>query len=415
MQRTGLRNLIAVGVIMFCTGLALGLRGELRATLITSGPEKVPEGVDLEPVWKAWRLLEEKYVPATSTAVASPQDRVWGLIEGLAQSYGDPYTVFMPPSKSLSFEQDISGSFGGVGMEIGMRDGILTVIAPLKGTPAEAAGIRAGDLIAEVDGTSTRALTIDEALVLIRGEIGTAVTLTLVRKGEAKPVTVSVVRAQIDVPTLDTELRKDGVFVISLYNFGGTATREMRRALGEFMKSGSHKLVLDLRGNPGGYLEGAVDIASWFLPAGSVVVTEDYGEAKEKIVHRSKGYTGLPKNVSVTVLVDGGSASASEILAGALREQSGAVLIGETTFGKGSVQELLGVTPDTSLKVTVARWLTPKGTSLSAGGLVPDLTVPYSEEDRKTDRDPQLDAAVRYLLSGVLDTATSTTPTTSGG
>jgi carboxyl-terminal processing protease len=195
---------------------------------------------------------------------------------------------------------------------------------------------------------------------------------------------------------------REGVFIISLYNFGGTATREMRTALREFVASDTNRLVLDLRANPGGYLDAAVDIASWFLPLGKTVVIEDYGSNEEERVHRSKGYNIREDDWRIAVLIDGGSASASEILAGALQEHGVAVLIGEQTFGKGSVQELLDITPETSLKVTVARWLTPYRHSISAAGLAPDLAVPLSVEDLEAQRDPQLEAALTYVRTGEL-------------
>jgi carboxyl-terminal processing protease len=412
MENKNRLGVIAVMVLVaFGAGLLLGARTMTHATQAAGGTEATPEGVDLDPVWKAWRLLEEKYVPATTTAPLTAQDRVWGMIDGLARSYGDPYTVFMPPEEAQTFGEEISGQFGGVGVEIGMRDNILTVIAPVKGTPGAAAGILAGDLILEVDGKSTANMTIDQAVRAIRGEVGTEVVLTIAREGEKELRTIPVVRAVIEIPTLDTELRPDGIFVISLYNFGGTATAEMRRALREFMQSGSQRLILDLRGNPGGYLEAAVDMASWFLPVGKAVVTEDFGGHAENIVHRSKGYNDIaPKRMAI--LIDRGSASASEILAGALSEYHTAVLIGERSYGKGSVQELIDLTPNTSLKVTVARWLTPNGISISESGLTPDLAVPMTQDDVDAHRDPQLDAAVEYVLSGKLVAPATTTPAT---
>jgi len=331
------------------------------------------------------------------------------MIQGLAASYNDPYTLFMPPQEAQIFSEEIRGEFGGIGVEMGVRDNILTVIAPLKGTPADQAGILAGDLILEVDGTSTSNINVDEAVHMIRGEIGTKVVLTVARKGERELLHIPIVRDTIEIPTLDTTLRDDGVFVLSLYNFGGTATREVRSALRQFLKSGSDTLVIDLRDNPGGYLGAAVDIASWFLPIGSTVVTEDYGGNADPIVHKSKGYDITQPDWRIAVLVDGGSASASEILAGALREHNKAVLVGQRTFGKGSVQELLDITPDTSLKVTVARWLTPNGRSISNNGIEPDLIVPITRADMDAGRDPQLDAAVHYVLTGTLSSPATTT------
>lgn len=388
-------------VVAFFVGALVGGKGMGNIAPTWAGPETPPEHIDLSPVWKAWRLLDEKHVSATEAG--SDEDRVWGLISGLANSYGDPYTVFLPPRETRSFEEDIAGSFGGVGIEIGIRNGMLTIIAPLKGTPGEEAGLRSGDIILEVDGETTKNMAIDEVVSRIRGQVNTEVVLTIAREGEQEFLTIPVVRKVIEVPTLDSELRTDGIFVISLYNFGGTAVREMGSALRTFIESGSDKLIIDLRGNPGGYLESAVDMASWFLPLRKPIVIEDFGANREPVIRRAKG-TDISKSTwQIVVLVDGGSASASEILAGALQEHGKAVLVGEQTYGKGSVQELVNVTPETSLKITVAQWLTPGGVALSETGLTPDLVVERTFADLEAERDPQLDAAVRYLLTGILE------------
>ena len=217
------------------------------------------------------------------------------------------------------------------------------------------------------------------------------------RDGVQEPLTISVMRDVINIPTIQTELRKDGIFVIELYNFSATSSGLFRTALREFIESGSKKLILDLRGNPGGYLEAAVEIASWFLPGGKVVVTEDYADRQGDIVHRSRGYNVLSPNVHMVILVDRGSASESEILAGALRHYHIARLVGTNTFGKGSVQELVSITPDTSLKITVARWLTPDGTQIPAEGIEPDVVAKPTDEDIKAGKDVILDKAVEIL------------------
>jgi len=393
--------------IFFFSGFFVGKRQT------SSKPFTFTEGTlvetDMQPIWEAWKILDEKFVPATSTQITSKQDHVWGIIEGLANSYNDPYTVFFPPESSKQFEEEIRGSFGGLGIELGIRNNILTIIAPLKGTPAEKAGLFSGDFIVEIDGTTTQRMDIDKAISLLRGEVGTEVVLTIAREGEEEYLTIPIVRDTIEIPTLDKELRGDGIFVISLYNFGGTATQEFKTALREFIESESTKLIIDLRGNPGGYLQAAVEVASWFLPVGEVIVTEDTGDIENPIIHRSKGYDVAEKDWSITILINEGTASASEIVAGALREHGRAMLIGENTFGKGSVQELIPVTNDTSIKVTVARWLTPNGNSISHTGLAPDFEIALTKEDYDAGKDPQLEAAVSYLLTGELSsTATST-------
>ncbi len=352
---------------------------------------------DFGQFWKAWNVINDKYVP-TKHAAVSNQEKVWGAISGLANSLGDPYTYFLPPQEKSLFEQDVAGSFGGVGMQIGMKDGVVTVIAPLKGSPAERAGIRKLDKIYRIDGATTTEMTIDKALYLIRGEIGKSVTLTLYREGVEKPLEISVVREVIAVPTIDTE-KKGDVFVIRLYGFPATGAELFKNALKEFSNSGLDKLVLDLRGNPGGYLEVAVDMASWFLPEGKVVVREEEKGGGGQ-VFRSKGYNIFSDKFHLVILIDGGSASASEILAGALSQHGIATLVGTKSFGKGSVQELISITPDTSLKVTIARWVTPNGTNLSAGGLDPDVVVEFTKEQAEKGEDPQLDKAIEIIKAG---------------
>ncbi len=348
---------------------------------------------DFEPFWKVWSLINEKY----PNGKVSDQEKVWGAISGLASSLGDPYTVFFPPSETKLFKDTITGEFGGVGMEVGIKDNILTVIAPLKNTPAYAADIKTGDKIFKIDDTLTADLTIDKAVSIIRGPKGTKVKLSIVREGESEPKEITIVRDIISAPTLDTEKRADGIFVIKLYSFSANSTFLFRDALREFIQSGDTKLILDMRGNPGGYLDAAVDIASWFLPIGKTIVSENFGEKSSETVHRSKGYNIFNKNLKMIILVDGGSASASEILAGALNEHGIAKLVGDKTYGKGSVQELINITDDTALKVTVAKWFTPNGVSISEKGLEPDVKVKVTKEDLENKIDPQLNKALELL------------------
>ncbi len=385
---------IALMAVVFFIGMRYGehrVRPSDYVNDVYNMEASTTDSVDFEPFWRAWNIINEKYAEHGTTT--SPQEKVWGAIEGLANSLGDPYTVFLPPEESTFFEEMISGSFSGVGMEIGERDNIIIVIAPLKGTPAYRAGIRAGDMILEIDDTSTTDLSVDEAVGLIRGEKGTVVTVTLLRDGEEKPRIVPLTREIITIPTLKTEMRSDGVFVISLYSFDAHATKDFYEAMVAFDRSKSTKLLLDLRGNPGGFLDAAVDIASYFLPAGEVVVRERYDGNEEENVHRSEGHEFVARPFRTVILVDKGSASASEILAGALKEHGVADLVGEQTFGKGSVQELIAITDDTALKLTVAEWLTPNGVSISQAGLTPDYVVVLSDEDITEGRDPQLERA----------------------
>ncbi|HVU06182.1 MAG TPA: S41 family peptidase [Candidatus Paceibacterota bacterium] len=388
---------------------SVSLNHESLVTELSNKDEAKPSSVDFAPFWKAWNIINEKYA-GTST---SDQDRVYGAIEGMTASLGDPYTVFFPPAESQMFASEIAGKFEGVGMEVGIRNGHLAVVAPIKDSPAEKAGVKAGDFILKINDEIATDMTTDRAVSLIRGKAGTQVHLTLGREGVKNPIDVTITRAKIDMPTVRTDtkdetasaggsnggtgLRKDGIFVISLYSFSEDSAYLFRNALKEFVDSGSHKLIIDLRGNPGGYLDAAIDMASWFLPSGKVVVREEFGRGQEESVYRSKGYNIFTDRLKLVILVDGGSASASEILSGALSENGKATLVGTKTFGKGSVQELVNLTPDTSLKVTIAKWLTPNGNSISKLGITPDYVVELTDADIKANRDPQMDKAVELL------------------
>lgn len=410
------KNKILAGVagvlfvaLVFMMGVLAGYENRPEVEKITDLINKTsgqPSGVDFEPFWKAWSLVNEHYVNGNSTSTAdkkiSDQEKVWGAISGMVAALGDPYTVFMPPQEKKKFEEEIQGNFSGVGMEMGMKDGVPTVIAPLEDSPAQRAGIKAGDRVIKVNDKTVAGLSIDETINLIRGKEGTSVTLTLDREKAKEPLVVKITREVINIPTIKTETvngKKAGqkIFVIRLYNFSAPSANAFRGALKTFSEAGTNKLILDLRGNPGGYLESAVDMASWFLPKGKAVVREDRGNGEPEKVYRSAGYDVFTDKLKMVILVDRGSASASEILAGALSEHGKAKLVGEKTFGKGSVQELVPVTGDSSIKVTIAKWLTPNGVSISKNGLTPDYVVPVTEDDVKNQKDPQLDKAVELL------------------
>ncbi|MBI3573699.1 S41 family peptidase [Candidatus Kaiserbacteria bacterium] len=397
----GTGAIIAASLILFAVGFVVGdtvhfrLAG-MQGPAFTEGT--VPDGADLTPFFKAWNILDKNFVSATSTATTTPEEKVWGAINGLAATFGDPYTVFFPPQEKSIFDSQVAGDFSGVGMEIGIRDGLLVVIAPLKDTPAYRGGVQSGDVVLKIDGKDTAGMAVDDAVAMIRGKEGTTVSLQLSRK-QGNPFEIKLVRETITLPTVDTTLRSDRVFVIHVYTFNSLAPAKFRDALREFAHAGSDKLVIDLRGDPGGYLEAAVDMASWFLPVGDIIVTEDFGAKEPPDVQRSRGYD-IFENVKIAILIDKGSASASEIFAGALHDHGKATLVGETSFGKGSVQQVFDITNNTSLKVTIARWLTPSGVSISHAGIDPDIKASITEEDVKAGRDPQLDRAVEFLLTG---------------
>ncbi len=357
--------------------------------------EGKPEQVDFSLFWEAWKMVDEYHIRADE---ADAEARVYGAIQGMLNSLNDPYTVFMEAEETEEFSQSIEGRFEGVGMEVGIREEILTVISPLKNSPAEEAGVRSGDKIITVDGKSTEDMSLNQAVSRIRGERGTEVTLEIIRQREDEPLEISIIRSEIDMPILSTEQKDNGIFVIKIHTFTGNVMNKFEQAVKEFQDSNSDKMIIDLRGNAGGLLGASVEVLSHLLPQGSVLLQEDHS-GQQGEVYRSKGYGSIDTNeVPIAVLVDRGSASASEILAGALQDHQAATVIGETTFGKGSIQKVENMSGGASLKVTVAEWLTPEGRSFEKEGIEPNIKVERTVEDIDADRDPQMDRAVEYLL-----------------
>ncbi|MEK7088904.1 MAG: S41 family peptidase [Patescibacteria group bacterium] len=388
---------ILLVAIFFGSGIYIGFNNRPEINKVTDifGKETaVATKTDFSPFWKVWNNINEKYPNASKI---TDQNKLYGAISGLIGSLNDPYSVFFNPDEAKLFKDDIQGNFSGVGMEIGIKDKILMVIAPLKNTPAYKANIKSGDKILKIDNLVTSGLSIEKAIRLIRGDTGTIVTLTIFHDGDKEPKEIKIMRDTINIPTLDTELRKDGIFVIKLYSFSANSVGLFRNAIKEFFTSQSDKLLLDLRGNPGGYLDAAVDMSSWFLEGGKTVVTEDYGNNSKPKAYRSQGYNIFTDKLKFVILIDGGSASASEIFAGAMQDYKKALLIGEKSYGKGSVQEVVKVTQNTILKITVAKWLTPNGNSISEKGLTPDYEVPFTKKDIEAKRDSQLNKAVELL------------------
>ena len=352
-----------------------------------------PEDVDFSLFWEAWKTIEEKYVDKEKINI---QEMIYGAISGMIKSLNDPYTVFLKPEDTKLFMEDVKGMFEGVGMEIDIREGQLQVIAPLEGTPAQEAGLRPGDIILKVDGYSTIDITVDEAINLIRGPKGTEVILTIYREEWKESKDIKIIRRVIDIPSLKLEIRDDHIAYLKLYNFSEKAAYDFSDAAIKILNSTSQKIILDLRNNPGGYLEVAQEITGWFLEKGQIVVIEDFGEDKEQNNYLAEGNAKLV-TYPIVILINKGSASASEILAGALRDNRGVKIIGETSFGKGSVQELTKLKGSSSLKITIAKWLTPNGESITDKGLEPDIKVEMTTEDYDAGLDPQMDKAVEII------------------
>lgn len=386
---------IAAIVGSFGTGFSLGkIQGrQIPIEGIINLEEGKPVGADFSLFWVAWNSVQEKFVDRD---LLNHEDLIFGAIAGMVQALGDPYTVFMNPGDTKRFLEDVSGFFEGVGMEIGIRSEQLQVVAPLERTPAKRAGLRARDKILKIDDTFTRSLNIDEAVSLIRGPKGTLVTLSILRDGWDGPRDFEIKRAVIEVPSLEWEMKEENIAYVRLFQFSEKAERDFQKAVSEFIAQGAERLVLDLRNNPGGFLEVAQGLAGWFLERDSVVTIEDFGNGLEEKVYKTRGNALLIEYPTV-VLINEGSASASEILAGALRDNRGIQLIGEQSFGKGSIQELDRLRDGSSLKVTVAHWLTPNRVLIQEKGLVPDVVVELSDEDFEKELDPQLEKAIEIV------------------
>lgn len=362
--------------------------------------EGKPDTVDFGIFWEVWNKLHEKYIDG---AELDTQALVTGAIEGMVNAVGDPHTVYLEPVTNKKFQEDISGEFSGVGMEIGIRDGRLTVISPIKDTPADRAGIKAGDIIVKIDDVDTEGMPIEEAVTLIRGKRGTTVKLTAFREGVTEQLVFPIVRDTIKIRALEWEIIDDGVAYLRLFTFNLNIDDEFAQAAQEILNSGADRLIVDVRNNPGGLLDSAVNLAGWFLSRDTIVVSEDFGGGITRNL-RSSGRAQLA-GLKTVFLINGGSASASEILAGAVHDIRGVPLVGDTTFGKGSVQQLEQFSNGASLKVTVAKWLTPSGISISDEGIDPTHAVEIESDEISSDelefgvkgKDPQLDKAIEIV------------------
>jgi len=363
--------------------------------LVKSHDKSQPSDIDFGLFWEAWNLLNDKYVDTTKL---DRQKMIYGAISGMVKAVGDPFSSFMNPDESQQFSQDLEGTFEGIGVEIGMKNDVLTVISPLDGSPGEKAGLRAGDKILKIGDKLTTDMTVDEAVSMIRGPKGTEISLMILHEKSASPIEVKIIRDQISVKSVKLEFKDGGIAVVKISKFGDDTISGMNQAANQIVSQKAKGIILDLRNNPGGYLEAAIDISSKFIPAGKVVVSEEERGAsngdKKNFSARGGDILG---NIPVVVLVNGGSASASEITAGALRDNLDAPLIGKKTFGKGSVQELEKLAGGSTLRVTIARWLTPNGDYIMEKGIDPTIDVDLSDADYNANRDPQMDKALEVI------------------
>lgn len=351
---------------------------------------KLLEDAKFIPFFEAWTQVKERFY---GYSPAKEKDMIYGAIDGMVKGLGDPYSGFLTPEETSLLESELEGEYEGIGAEIGVKDGKITIISPLKNTPAEKAGILPGDIILEVDGQETSKMTLTEAVMKIRGKAGQAVNLKL-KRGE-KIFDVKIERARIEIPVVEYKMLKNNIAYIRIFDFYGSTYSKFQKASEEILKSGANKIILDLRDNPGGFLESAVDVGGFFIPEGKVIVKQDFGKGKvDEITSRGPGSFFGFKTV---ILINEGSASASEILAGSIKENNkdNVILVGEKTFGKGTVQEMVSLNDESALKLTVAHWLLPSGKFIGEEGIKPDKEVKM--EEGKTKEDIQLQKAIDLL------------------
>jgi len=346
--------------------------------------------VEFDSLGEAWRILSDDYVNNEALDAAELSK---GAIDGMLEALGDPYTSHLE-SYQLALS-DLEGSFEGIGAIVSMEDGELTVVSPIADGPAERQGVRAGDKILEVDGEPTSEMSLQEAVLKVRGPKGTTVTLLILHQGETTPVAIEVVREEITLDTVNLDMLPDDIALLQITYFADSTTDELTEELNDARQSGAQGIILDLRGNPGGYLHVVVDVASEFLDG--VIVLYEADDAGDIIEEWTASSGGLATDLPLVVLVDGSSASGSEVLAGALQDHGRATLIGTETYGKGSVNVLHGLSDGSALYVTTARWLTPDRHLIEGVGLTPDIEVEITAEDIVSGRDPQLESAIEYL------------------
>jgi carboxyl-terminal processing protease len=344
--------------------------------------------------WEAWDILERDFYGE----LPEEDDLPYVAIKGVIDSTGDPHTAFLDPVQAEIFRTDLQGGFEGIGATVRLgADGQLLIVQPLPGWPAIEAGLRSGDVVLEVDGTALQGMSLYEAISLIRGPAGTRVRLLVEREEADDPFEIEITRARIELPSVESRLLEDNLGYVRLRDFGQTAERELEAALKELDANELDGLIFDMRGNRGGYLSVAVQVTSEFVGKGPILI-ERFKDGRERRYPASKG--GLALDVPLVVLVDGGSASASEIAAGAIQDTGRGTLIGTTTLGKGSVQTVHDLSDGSELRVTIARWFTPNDRAIHGVGLDPDIEAELSEQDILEERDPQLDRAIEYLMEG---------------
>lgn len=374
--------LAAVGII-FAGGYYLGVEHQQ----VYQPDQKL----DLSLFWEAYNRIENQYVDSEHI---DKEKLVHGAIQGMVNSLDDPHTKFFNPEESKRFLEDVSGYYEGVGMEVGLRENKIKIISPIKNTPADKAGVQSGDEIIKIEDQSTSDMTLEEAVDIMRGERDTSVDITILRDGEEEKLTLT--RDRIQIPSVDFEVLEDDVAYLKIHYFHQDLLNEFNKIVPQITSSNTDKMVIDLRNNPGGALNSALEVAEYFLDKDDVVVKSQGMNGEIEEVYKAEG-SSVKLNHELVILVNEGSASASEILAGAFRYHNDAKIVGETSYGKGSIQTMVNLSDMSNLKITVSHWVTPDGKLIKEKGIEPDHQVPLNEEDYENETDPQLDKAIEIL------------------
>jgi carboxyl-terminal processing protease len=398
----GSRSILSF-VLILGMGLFIGwksaiytFREELKNSGALATETAQTEPINLDLFWEVYHRLEQNYVDPTAL---DTENELYGAIKGMVNALGDPYSVFMSPEETQEFQASLGGTLQGIGAELSMKDGNLVVVAPLKGSPAEKAGLKTGDVIYKIDELFVDDLTLWDAIRAIRGEPETTVTLTIFRKGTDNSFQLPIQRAEINVPSVELKFygENENIAYLSIYQFGDKTEAEFDAAVRELLLKPVDGIVLDLRDNGGGFLDTSVNILSDFIEGKQkAVVTKHRDEKKNEIYYTNE--SARIATIPLVVLVNKGSASASEIFAGAIQDYKRGIVMGTQTFGKGSVQVVEVLNDGSSLRMTIAKWYTPKDRSINDVGITPDIVVELTEEQMTNEQDPQLEAALTYLL-----------------
>lgn len=361
--------------------------------------EKVDaKNIDLDIFWETWNAMEANFLYQEKLKT---KEQVYGATKGIVDSLGDPYTVFMTPEENAEFEASISGHFEGIGAEITIKEEQLTVVSPIKGSPAEKAGLKPGDVIFKIDDEASFGMSIEEAVLKIRGPKGEKVTLSILREGKKKPLDIVIIRDSIQIKSVEWEMQEE-IAVVTISQFGNEVVSEFREAMTKIVLESPQGMILDLRNNGGGLLDASIRIMTEFMEEQPVVKTRGrkFGESGDLITGRDGAFLDLP----LIVLTNEGTASASEIFAGAIQDHNRGLVLGTKTFGKGSVQNVIPLNSGASLKVTIAEWLTPKGRFIHKKGISPDEEIKRTDEDWENEKDPVIERALDIIGTDEMNT-----------